>query len=298
MKILGVYYIFIAVLILPVISMGQDRIITRKNQRIESRILPIRDKDYVYFQILEDGELKYTLLPKTQIKRIDRNFYKNPIINTKISTPHLSYHPLMITARSGLGRRTYQVDQGLLPQFKDFQNRERFGWHNELEVSYLFSESFGVHVLYHRFANNLERAYQFVNPGNPNEPFEATFKSDQQTSGFNIGLDYYTIFTEEASMLVGMSIGTTKFRYFTDLDAFSTPTTFRGENLNLTFRLLGQYKLNENLYLNGGLSFFNSSLFIVRAESNGVTQELNLSNNPLSISRTNFLVGIRYGLKL
>ncbi|MFN3951960.1 MAG: hypothetical protein ACK4KT_06125 [Thermaurantimonas sp.] len=297
MKTLGIHCILIAVII-PVYSIGQDRIITRKNQRIESRILPVKDKEYVYFQILEDGELKYTLLPKNQIKRIDRNFYKNPIINTKINAPFTSHHSFMIAVRSGLGRRSYQVDPGLLPQLKDFQNRERFGWHNELEVSYLFSETFGIHVMYHRFSNNLERSYQFVNPGNPSEPFDATFKSNQMTSGVNVGLDYYTIFTEKANMSVGLSLGSTNFRYFTDLDAFASPTTFRGENLNLTFRLLGQYKLNDFLYFNGGISFFSSSLFMVRAESNGVTQELNLSNNPLSLSRMNFTVGIRYGFNL
>lgn len=293
-----IIYILTGLLIFPFYNTAQDRIITRKNQRVESRILPIRDRDYLYFQILEDGELKYTLLPKSEVKRVDRNFYKNPIINTRFSSSHALYHKLSVAARSGIGRRSYQVDPGILPQVRDFQNRERFGWYNELEVSYMFSESFGVHAMYHRFSNNLERTYQFVNPGAPSDPFDAVFKSSQLTTGFNAGLDYYTLFTEKASMSVGLSVGTTNHRNFLNYEFLTLPTTLSGNNMNFIFRLLGQYRLNDNLYLNGGLSFFSSSLFTLRAESNGNVQEIDLRNNPVSLSRLNFTVGIRYGFNL
>lgn len=280
---------------MPFLVYSQDRIITKKNQRIECKILPIRDRDYVYFQIVEDNELKYTLLPKNDIKRIDRKFYKRPILGIDHSLVDLNYHKFLLTARAGLGRMSYQIDQNLAPQLKDFQNRERFGLNVELEIQYMFSESFGIFLNYMNFFNNISKSYQFSNPGNPSEPFELTFKSSQLNQSVSLGVEYFTLFTEKASFSVGLGLGGFNHRYDVDYDFLSTPTRYLGGNLNLLVKLNFNYKISENLYVNGGVNFLTANMTKVREITDNSDMEIDLGANPWSVSRSNFTLGLRYG---
>ncbi|MFN4299934.1 MAG: hypothetical protein ACK4EX_09440 [Thermaurantimonas sp.] len=290
---------FLSLLILlPAILFGQDRIITKKNQRIECKILPVKDKDFVYFQMLEDGELKYTLLPKNQIKKIDKNYYKKPILSIDSKPKNLNYNNFLLSVRAGMGRMSYQIDPNASPQYKDFQNRERYGFTYDLEVSYMFSEAFGMYAQFQSFSNSVNRTYQFLNPGNPGNPSEHTFRSNQSMFSYNVGITYNTIFNEKSLMSFGLALGQFRYKYFSDLDIFFPPTTYNGNDLHYSLRVLGQYKLTENLYLDGGINFISAALFSVKRDMNGTVETLDLSSNPWSLSRLNFLVGIRYGISL
>lgn len=298
MKKFGIVNFFCFLLLVPIFTFGQDRIITKRNQRIECKILPIKDKDFIYFQFVEEGELKYTLLHKNQVKRIDRNFYKKPILDFDVKPRNLSFHNILITGRAGLGRMSYQIDPNAAPQYKDFQNRERYGFVYDLEVAYMFSESFGMFAQFHSFSNRVNRTYQFINPGNPGNPSEHTFQSNQSMTGYNIGINYNTLFNEKALMSFGLGLGQFRYRYFSDLDIFFPPTTFTGSDLSYSLRVLGQYKIAENLYMDGGINFISAALFSVKRDMNGNVENLDLSTNPWSLSRLNFVVGIRYGFSL
>ncbi|GCD76980.1 hypothetical protein JCM31826_04620 [Thermaurantimonas aggregans] len=298
MKKYGILYCFYIFLLLPLLVLGQDRIITKKNQRIECKILPIKDKNFVYFQMLEDGELKYTLLPKSQIKKIDKNFYKNPILNLDKKPKSPTFHNLMISGRTGLGRMSYQIDPNASPQFKDFQNRERYGFVYDLEVSYMFSESFGMFAQFQNFSSSVNRTYQFINPGNPGNPSEHIFRSKQNMPSYSLGINYNTLFNEKALMSFGLALGQFHYKYFSDLDIFSLPATYTGSDLFYSLRVSGQYKLTDNLYIDGGINFISAALFSVKRDMNGSIETLDLSGSPWSLSRLNFMVGIRYGISL
>lgn len=295
MKKLAFITFILIVYFLPYTSYSQDRIITKRNQRIECKILPIRDKEYVYFQIFEDNELKYTLIPKNDVKRIDRNFYKSPILNMEQSLNKLNYHKLLIAAKAGLGRMSYQIDQNLAPQLKDFQNRERFGLNLELEIQYMFSESFGIFVNYMNFTNNLSKTYQFSNPGNPSEPLELTFNSSQLNQNISLGVEYFTLLSEKASFSVGIGLGRFNNRYDIDYDFLTTPTRYLGNNISILTKINFNYRVSENLYVQAGINFLSANMTKVREITENSDTEVDLRLNPWSVSRTNFTLGLRYG---
>jgi len=130
---------------------AQDLLVTTAGDSLNCKITQIKG-DYVYFTFTHQNEVRNTLMPKTQVKYYQYNFYTTSDIQ-----PHqiVGYRPEFphwrLAANGGWSYRTAPLADGLNSAEREYMKKLKNGFNFSLDASYFFSEMFGAGVKYDLF---------------------------------------------------------------------------------------------------------------------------------------------------
>lgn len=108
---------------------AQDLIITSSNDSINARITK-ENKNSVYFDFMKDGELRSTLLMRSQIVTYQKGYFDMPDVPKDVKKPtDYNGERWRMSAEAGFGYRLGKIEQDLDPVFRDYLKGLRSGFH-------------------------------------------------------------------------------------------------------------------------------------------------------------------------
>jgi len=140
---------------------SQDLIVTTSLDSINCKITSIKS-DYIYFSFLHNGEARNTLLPVSQVKYHQTDFYKNNGVPVeKIIGYQAPYQKLRLTVNGGFSYKTvknFPVESSdLLGYYKKLNS----GYHFSSDLAYYY-KSVGIGLKYNLFKTSYSMSdFQF-----------------------------------------------------------------------------------------------------------------------------------------
>ena len=132
-------------------ALAQDLLVTADGDSLNCIITQING-DYVYFTFRYQNEVRHTLLPRTQVRYYQYDYYHTldiqplQIVRYKPEIPRWR-----LTFNAGWSRRTAPFADVLIPAEKEYLKNLRNGLNINLGISYFFSEMYGVGFKYDLF---------------------------------------------------------------------------------------------------------------------------------------------------
>jgi outer membrane protein W len=131
--------------------LAQDLIVTTDGDSINCKITQMKG-DYVYFTFSRQGEVRNTLLSKTQVQQYQHNYYAVSEVQPHQIvgfTPDFSRGRLAFTA--GWSTRTARFADGLSAADKEYLKNLKNGLNISLDAGYFFTEMYGIGFKYDLF---------------------------------------------------------------------------------------------------------------------------------------------------
>ncbi len=129
-------------------TFGQDLLVTEKGDSLNCKITKIKN-DYVYFTFSHEGEVRNTLLLKTQVKYYQYNYYVKPEVLPHQMTSYKPEYPhWRLAFNGGWSYRLASLPDGLSSAEKEYLKKLKSGFSISCDVTYFFMEALGVGLKY------------------------------------------------------------------------------------------------------------------------------------------------------
>ena len=124
---------------------AQDLIITHENDSINCKITKMKD-DYLYFTFIYNGKNISTLLPTSNIKDFQFDFYKTNNLPQKRVNISKDYPRFRLTAQGGYSYMFQRVDGSLPSYLVDLTKKLKSGYNLGINTIYYATELVGVGI--------------------------------------------------------------------------------------------------------------------------------------------------------
>ncbi|OQC59765.1 MAG: hypothetical protein BWX51_01381 [Bacteroidetes bacterium ADurb.Bin012] len=274
---------------LPLIA--QDLIVTIDNDSINCKITKIKP-DFIYFTFKYKNEIRNTLLPKSQVKYHQSNYFATSEIPQDKIKIIRDFPRFKLAAEGGWSTRTAKIADDVPPDFKNYMKDLKTGFHFGMDAYYYFIENIGIGIKCNRYhsKNVLKNVYiQYANGsmefGNMSDNIKIYFigpfvslrmlnKNKNNNFYMNWGIGY-TQYNDEAVFVY----------------EFST----KGNNIGLFADWGYEIGLSKNFSLGFQLSIIASTLTKYKLITDFHTETVKLDKeNYENLSHLNLSIGLRF----
>ena len=271
---------------------SQDLILTNGGDSINCKITSV-ETDNIYFTFKYNEEIRTTLLPLSNVKTHQFDFYQTSEVPEEKVPAYGDYQHFRVALNGGYSYQTAKVAESVPNDFKDYIKKLKSGYHFTGDITYYFAEPLGFGLKYYLFksSNSLDNIYLEDTDGN------RTYgkMSDDLTISF-IGPSFSTrILSHDKSnvFLMNMSIG--YIDYSNDkvvIDRYK----MTGSTLGLSFDIGYDIGLSDNISLGFQISFLSGTLFRYDWNDGTTTETIDLEEGEYeSVNRIDFSAGLRFG---
>lgn len=151
---------------------AQDLLVTAEGDSLNCKITKIKG-DYVYFTFRYQDEIRNTLLPQTQVKHHQYNYYAAPDVQPdQIAGYRPEFMHWRLALNAGWSRRLAPLyDDGLTSWQKEYAKKLMNGFNISADASYFFTEMLGAGLKYDLYKSSNSSYYgedkisiQYVGP--------------------------------------------------------------------------------------------------------------------------------------
>jgi hypothetical protein len=284
---------FIALFILITgLVYSQDLIITNQGDSIDCKITKVSD-GIVYFNYKQNDEIRNTLLPNSEIKFRQLNYYQMNDSTKEASEFHRGYQKFRVALNGGYSYRTAKLAEGVQTDFMDYTKELKSGYHLGADFTYFYNESFGFGFKYCLFnsSNSMDNVYLEDNNGNR---LYGKMSDNIKISYF--GPSFSTRqYSFKNSNVFYMSGSLGYFGYVNDA-VFVDDFKISGKTLGLSLGVGYDVKLSEDLSLGFQFSILRGLMTKYDLTDGGYTEEIQLEQGSYeSLNRIDFSVGLVFG---
>ena len=193
-----------------------------------------------------------------------------------------------INIEGGYSYRMAKLDENIPSDFKDYVNKLKSGFNIAANISYFFSEEYGVSLGYSRFmtSNSMGGVYIY-DPISMTTRGPGIMEDDIAISFFGIGMAGRKIFSDGDILLIGnFSLGVAS--YNNDAKLLDDSYLIEGSTFAYTGLLSLDFMLSSNWALGFGISYLGGTL--KDAKVNGESANLGEEN----LFRLDFNIGVKY----
>ena len=240
------------------------------------------DSNYVYFVFKQDNEVRKTLVEKSKIMTIQKNFYAQPELPEQEIKNVLSnekYHPWLIGISLGGGYRTARAASNVP---SNYINKLRLGFVGVADIDYYFNDYFGC---------GLKASISYVSASFPQYSI-----SSENIRTFFVGPVFacrYLSSTKMNTFFANMALGYTAYR-----DKASSTETFQTITANtfgMVFDIGYDIGISKNLAIGLQLSSFISSFKNATITTPSGSVDASLPDGSVeNISRIDFTIGLKF----
>lgn len=270
---------------------SQDLIVTNSGDTINCKITKVKT-DNIYFTFKHKDEIRSTLLPMSNVKRHQFNFFQtSEVPKEKVIRPENFQH-FRIAVNSGYSYQTAKVAESVPSDFKDYIKKLKSGHHFGGDLTYYYTEPLGFGIKYYIFksSNNLDNIY--VEDSNGYRRYGKM--SDDITISY-IGPSYSTRLInhdKSKAFLMNLSLG---YMGYSNDKVIIDNYKMTGSTMGLSFDIGYDIGLSKNLSLGFQLSFLTGTLFEYDWYDGTKTETINLEKGEYeSLNRIDFSVGLRF----
>lgn len=283
--------IFLLVPFLNVRVYSQDLIVTNEDDSINCKITKIKT-DYIYFTFKYQDEIRSTLLPMSDVKNHQFDFYQTSEVPKDKVIGYQNYQHFRIAINGGYSYHTAKVSESVPNDFKDYVKELKSGLHFGGDVTYYFTEplGFGVKYLIFKSSNSMDNIYVEDTDGN------RTYgkMSDDLTISF-IGPTFSTRLlshNKSNALIMNLSLG---YMGYSNDKVIVDNYKMTGSTLGMAFDIGYDIGLSEYLSLGFQISFISGTLFEYDWDDGTTTVTIDLEKGEYeSLNRIDFSVGLRF----
>lgn len=271
---------------------SQDLVVTKKGDSINCKITKVK-KDHIYFTFKHKDEVRNTLLPLTDVKIHQFDYYQISEVSKEKVVGYENYQRFRIAINGGYSYQTARVAGNVPSDFKDYVKELKSGYHFGCDLIYYFSEPLGFGFKFYQFksSNSLDDIYIEDIDGNRTHGR----LGDDLTISF-IGPTFSTrLFNHDKSnaFLLNLSLG---YMGYSNNKVIIDRYKMTGSTVGLSFDIGYDIGLSENLSLGFQVSYLSGTLFKYELNDGITTKTIDLEEREYeSLNRIDFSIGLRFG---
>lgn len=270
---------------------SQDLIVTNDGDTINCKITKVKT-DNIYFIFKHKDEIRSTLLPVSNIKTHQFDYFQTSEVPKDKVVGYENYQHFRIAINGGYSYQTAKVAESVPTDFKDYIRELKSGYHFGGDLTYYFTEPLGFGFKYYLFksSNSLDNIYLEDTDGN------RTYgkMSDDLTISF-IGPTFSTRLLshdKKNAFLMNLSFG---YMGYSNDKVIIDKYKMTGSTMGLSFDIGYDIGLSENLSLGFQISFLTGTLFEYDWNDGTKTETIKLEKGEYeSLNRIDFSVGLRF----
>lgn len=270
---------------------AQDLIVTNEGDSINCKITKVKT-DNIYFTFKHKDEIRSTLLPMSNVKTHQIDFYQTSEVPKEKVVGYEDYQHFRLAINGGYSYQTAKVAESVPSDFKDYVKELKSGYHFGGDFTYYFTEPLGFGFKYYLFktSNSLDNIYLEDTDGN------RTYgkMSDNLTISF-IGPSFSTrLLNHDKSnaFLMNLSLG---YMGYSNDKVIIDKYKMTGSTMGLSFDIGYDIGLSENLSLGFQISFISGTLFEYEWDDGSIKETVKLEKGEYeSLNRIDFSVGLRF----
>jgi len=270
---------------------SQDLIVTNDGDSINCKITKVKT-DNIYFTFKHKDEIRSTLLPVSNIKTHQFDYFQTSEVPKDKVVGYKNYQHFRIAINGGYSYQTAKVAESVPSDFKDYIRELKSGYHFGGDLTYYFTEPLGFGFKYYLFksSNSLDNIY--LEDTNGNRTYGKM--SDDLTISF-IGPTFSTRLLshdKKNAFLMNLSLG---YMGYSNDKVIIDKYKMTGSTMGLSFDIGYDIELSENLSLGFQISYLTGTLFEYDWNDGIKTETIKLEKGEYeSLNRIDFSVGLRF----
>lgn len=291
------HFLFTSIILLFTTSLylvnAQDIIVAKDGDSLHCKIAS-SDKDYLYFGYQQNGKVKNTLIPRSEVSFYARNYYDEPEINEKFVRGIRLQPELIFNVAGGYSRLKAELAPGIDPAFYDYYDDLKTGLHVSAGITYYFEGKFGVGIQYSRyFSSATFDRYISVQDSAGNT--RIGMLSESVTVQF-AGPSYsYMIRTSSDKFRLAFHLAVGYMHYNNDATIVDD-YVFSGNTLGVMSRVDGDIIISPGLSLGIGISSVNGVISNMYVDNGEIVEKIEFDEGVAGegIGRYDLLVGVKW----
>ncbi len=288
-------FTLIALLLITKAVSSQDLIVTSDGDSINCKITKVK-KENIYFTFKHKDEIRSTLLPIEKVSNHQINFFQESDVPKDKVIGHPNYQQFRFAINGGFGYQAAKIGDGVPSDFKDYVRKLKSGFVVGADLTYYFSEVFGLGVKYARFnsSNNLDNIYIEDDQG----VRQYGRMSDKLTIGF-FGPTISTRFlnsTKSRALILVLGMG---YMRYNDDKLIVNNYKMTGNTFGMSYDIAYEFELTKKTSLGFQLSLISGYLSSYKWDDGSTIQTVKLGkdeNDPNeSLYRIDLTIGLRFG---
>ena len=271
------------------VSFSQDLIIANSGDSLKCKITK-ETEDKIYFTTKVYGEWRKVFLPKSQIKSVNKSFYKK-VETIPDSVFKTKYAKFRFSVDFGGSRTFGQIQPQTSSILKSHLERLRYGTVFNISSGYFFTNAFGIGLDFSRNSCQDEvdgLAYSITGQSTVRYT-KLSEKVKVDYFGPSIFLRGYTK-NYKTQFITTYSMGILSY---TNTIFFGSESTITGSSLGVVIGESVEYTLDRNILIGLGIRLTLGALTEARLTNSSSSTLLNLSKAPESMTRIEITAGLK-----
>lgn len=272
---------------------AQDLIVTHEGDSLNCKITKIK-KDHIYFTFSYKNEIRSTLLPISNVRFHQYNYYQTTEVPKEKVIGHSNYQHFRIALNGGFSYQIAKIAEDVPRDLRDYVKGLKSGYHIGADLTYYISEPLGFGLKYYLFktSNSLDNIYVSNNYGN------ITYgkMSDDVTTSFIGPAFSVRLFNHKKTnaFLMNISLG---YMGYSDDKVLIDPYKITGNTLGFAFDAGYDIGLSKHLSLGFQISCISGTLFEYKMDDGVTSTTIKLEKDKYeSLNRLDFSIGLRFGI--
>jgi hypothetical protein len=270
---------------------AQDLIITGDGDSLNCKITKIKT-DNIYFTFKHKDEIRNTLLPVNRIKDYKINYYATAEVPVEKIKFNEIYPHFRVAINGGWTYRTAKIAD-VPPDFIDYTEDLKSGFHYNLDVNYYFTEMLGFGIkynnaLFNNDINNVQVIYE-------DESIEYGKMSDNIQINFIGAIFSGRFFNSKKTNCWVTDIGFGYLGYKNKATLISDTKTLKGSTVGFYLSVGYDIGISKNFALGFQLSAVTGTLNQFKVTEGNRTETLKLEKGKYeNLSRIDLSIGLRF----
>lgn len=267
---------------------GQDLIVTHQGDSLNCKIMKIKSEN-IYFTFKYQDEIRNTLLPFSQVKHHQYNYYKVADVEVSQEKYKKTELPFRIAINGGWSHRFGKIPNDFNSEMRQYLKELKSGGNYGIDISYYITDTQGFGFKYSKYRSKNSHNDIMANDGSG-----YTHISDDISINF-IGTFWATRFFDfNRKNCFIFDLGLGYIGYKNDAFIFSD-LTMKGSTLGMAMNAGYDIALTQKLAVGAQISLLLGTLSEYKV-SNGInTERIQLEKDKYeSLSRIDISVGLRY----
>ncbi len=270
---------------------SQDLIVTNDGDSINCKITAV-EADRIYFTFKHNDEIRNTLLPQSNIKTHQLNYFPTSEVPTDNLVDNNNSQRLRFAFNVGYSRLTAGAPEGLSNDFAGYIKDLKNGFHFGGDLTYYFKEQFGVGAKCYFFKTTTSSVNIYVEQEAGGRVYGKM--SDDITTSF-IGPMFSTRYFDKKkrnALYINYSLG---YMGYSNNAVFINNYKYTGNTVGLSIDVGYDIKVSEKASVGFQISFIAGTLSRIKVDNGVTTQTVELKKNSREgLGRIDLSVGFRF----
>lgn len=270
---------------------AQDLIVTNTNDSINCKITK-ETKDHIYFSYLNNGELRKTLIGKTDVKQFTKSNPGASGNEMKTSGIQPGYSKFRLAMHGGWSTRLAKISND---DFEQYMKDLKKGYNLGFDASYFISETIGFGLKFSTFGSDNQLDNVTIDHDMDGVLSTGTVSDDIAITFVGPSYSVRVVSNSGNAFVSSLAIG--YLGYLDHSYIINYPFDLKGGAFGVAWDLGYDIKLSEHLSIGAQCSLIRGTLTSITQESEYSSRKIDLDEDEYeSLSSLNFSVGLRINL--